>query len=165
MPNYTNYAVGVITAISEMKAPLRQCTIDVGAASPITVVTNASNVRLDSRVVVACIGAIVPSTADSDDGTTITRTTVGGVPSEGMLCDPLMLGWNNNEGVAVYLSGEFPIGSPPPETKPGAHAASSAEPLPASNELGLFEKKLSKDEKKKAAAAKKAAKKAAKDTA
>jgi tRNA-binding EMAP/Myf-like protein len=163
MPNYSNYQVGVITELTELKAPLRKCLIDVGdSAGPISVVTNASNVRLESRVVVARVGAVVPATADAEDGTVISKTTVGGETSEGMLCDAKMLGWNNNEGVAVYLSDEFAVGSEPPATKPGAPGAAAAAELPASNEPGLFEKKLTKEEKKALAQAKREAKKAAK---
>ena len=161
MPNYSNYVVGVITSITEMKVPLRWCQIDVGGDSPVTVVTNAGNVRLSSRVVVAMIGAVVPSTADEETGTVITKTTVGGVQSEGMLCDAKMLGWNNNEGVAVYLDDSFPVGASPPDSKPGARAA--VEEAVADAGPGLFEKKMSKEEKKAAAAAKRAAKKAGKE--
>jgi len=54
--------------------------------SPITVVTNAPNVEVGKRVVVATEGAVVGDV-------TIKPTTVGGKKSEGMLLDSPNLGW------------------------------------------------------------------------
>lgn len=165
---YSNFHVGVITALSELKPPLRRCTVDVGRSEPISVVTNASNVREGSRVVVACVGAVVPAGADPDSGTLIARTTVGGAPSEGMLCDAPMLGWGAaNANAAVRVPDSFAVGSEPPASKPRGDGggAPAEEAAPASSEPGLFEKKLTKEEKKAAAAAKREAKKAAKAAA
>jgi len=96
----------------------------------------------------------------------VTKANVGGVISEGMLCDSRMLGWiGGAQGVAVNLPDSCDVGSAPPSSKPRAGGASneSAEAEPAAPLPGLFEKKLSKEEKKKLAAEKKAQKKAAKE--
>lgn len=63
--------------------------MDVGGAAdgPVVVVTNAPNVRLESRVAVALVGAVVGDV-------TVTKSKVGGRTSEGMLCDSTMLGWS-----------------------------------------------------------------------
>lgn len=97
----------------------------------------------------------------------VTKATVGGVISEGMLCDSRMLGWvGGAQGIAVNLPNNFEIGSAPPSSKPrpndggsgGTESIEAAAPAP-----GLFEKKLSKEEKKKLAAERKAKRKAAKE--
>ncbi len=99
----------------------------------------------------------------------VTKATVGGIISEGMLCDSRMLGWvGGAQGIAVNLPDSFDIGSVPPSSKPrpnngesqsGGGSAESSLPV----EPGLFEKKLSKEEKKKLAAERKAKRKAAKE--
>ena len=156
-----NYTIGVITDLVELKAPLRACTIDVGSESPVTVVTNAKNVRTNSRVVVAMIGATVHSGGEEIE---IKSTMVGGTKSAGMLCDEKMLDWGTTVGVAVQAPDSLPIGGDVPDENPNkprnvvpeatVAAAAAAEP-------GLFDKKLSKEEKKALAAQKRAAKKAA----
>ncbi|GMH53610.1 hypothetical protein TL16_g01489 [Triparma laevis f. inornata] len=161
--SYENYKVGLITALTDLKKPLRSLTIDVGSSSPITVVTNAPNVRVSSRIVVATLGAIVPSGADpEEDGViTISRTSVGGVMSEGMVCDSKILNWvGGGEGVAVQVPDTFDLGVEPPSSKPrmdGKPADSGVEGgmegLSVEAEP-LFEKKMTKEEKKAAAKAK-----------
>ena len=101
-----------------------------------------------------------------DDGEMmeVRKATVGGVISEGMLLDSMMLGWSGGaKGVAVNLPESFKCGDQPPPEKPRpgggeSEAVPEISPLP-----GLFEKKLTKEEKKKLAAERKAKRKAAKD--
>lgn len=100
----------------------------------------------------------------------IQKTSVGGVMSEGMLCDSRMLGWvGGADGIAAQIPDTFPLGSAPPETKPrndaGTSIESSLPQIPAVDVKPLFEKKLSKEEKKKLADEKRKAKKAAKESA
>lgn len=95
----------------------------------------------------------------------VKKTAVGGVMSEGMLCDSRMLGWQGGaEGIAVQIPESFEIGACPPSSKPRLQEAE--EPTP-SNALDsgscLFEKKLSKEEKKRIAEEKRKAKKALKE--
>ena len=96
----------------------------------------------------------------------IKKTTVGGVVSEGMLCDSRMLGWSGGAaGIAVQIPESIALGKAPPATKPrmdggGADEESSA---PAAQVEGLFEKKLTKEEKKKLAEERRKARKAAKE--
>ena len=114
--------------------------------------------------------APVGSTFENDAGEEITvqKTAVGGVMSEGIFCDSKMLGWAGGAaGVAAQIPESVAIGESPPATKPrpgGAGSATTAtEPLPASNAEGLFEKKLSKEEKKKLTEERRKARKAAKE--
>jgi phenylalanyl-tRNA synthetase beta chain len=98
------------------KDKLTRLLVDVGAGDPITVVTNAPNVKVGAKVVVALIGARL---GDAEDGTLVERTKVGGVTSDGVLCDAAALGWGTaNKGRAVVLPNDFEIGSAPPAEKP-----------------------------------------------
>ena len=96
----------------------------------------------------------------------IQKTSVGGVMSEGMLCDARMLGWvGGAEGIAAQIPDSFPLGSAPPASKPRTDNTSNDVPAdtPAVEVKPLFEKKLTKEEKKKIADEKRKAKKAAKE--
>ena len=90
--------------------------VNIGDANELQIVTNATNVKVGSRIAVALIGTVI---GDSDDGELVKRTTVGGVPSHGMVCDGPMLGWGStNKGRAALLPEACAIGSVPPSTKP-----------------------------------------------
>lgn len=171
MVDTSEYKVGVILENhhdqrtkkgGDSSKPLRVCKVDVGEEDKtLTVVTSASNVRKGSRVVVALVG----STVMGEDGEEIkiTKTSVGGVMSEGMLCDSKMLGWSGGaEGIAAQLPESYPIGSAPPATKPRPKEespAAAAGPV----EDGLFAKRLTKEEKKKLSEEKREARKAGKE--
>jgi tRNA-binding EMAP/Myf-like protein len=118
------------------------------------------------RIVVAPVGSTVVD--ESGEDISIQKTSVGGVMSEGMLCDARMLGWvGGAEGIAAQIPDSYPLGSEPPATKPRTDNASSEvspSDLPAVEVKPLFEKKLTKEEKKKLADEKRKAKKAAKET-
>lgn len=98
----------------------------------------------------------------------ITKASVGGVVSEGMFCDSSMLGWSGGgHGVAAQVPDNFPIGSAPPAEKPrpkdpNASVIDSAEEQKFPEVKGLFEKKLTKEEKKKLAEERKKKRKEAK---
>lgn len=132
-------------------------------ACTITVVTSASNVREGSRVAVAPVGSQV--LAEDGSEITVQRTAVGGVTSEGMLCDSRMLGWvGGAAGVAVQIPDSIEIGACPPNEKPRVNFEKDKESeIPAVEVKPLFEKKLTKEEKKKLAEEKRKAKKAAKE--
>lgn len=176
MADISEYRVGLILAVSEADGSskkagksLKVCSIDMGAggADPITVVTSAPNVREGSRVAVAPVGSTVMT--EEGDELQITKTVVGGVASEGMLCDSRMLGWSGGAaGIAVQIPDSIPLGSPPPSSKPrmggGGGGGDDTPAVPTGPVAdGLFAPKLSKEEKKKLAAEKRAAKKAAKE--
>ena len=95
----------------------------------------------------------------------VKKASVGGVLSEGMLCDSYMLGWKGGgRGMAAILPDSCEVGSVPPDSKPrggGQLKEDSSVVAPAAP--GLFEKKLTKEEKKKLAEEKRRARKAAKE--
>ena len=174
MVDTSQYKVGVVLSVENKtvpgKKPLKVCSIDVGnndsGGGPITVVTNATNVRDGSRIVVAPIGSCVMD--ESGEEITIKKTVVGGTISEGMLCDARMLGWGSgNSGIAAQVPESFAPGSCPPTTRPsggggGGGVTTGEGEVVAPAAPGLFEKKLSKEEKKALAKAKRDAKKEAK---
>ena len=124
-----------------------------------SIVTNAPNVTEDKvgqRLVVALEGAEdIPGVEG-----TVGKARVGGVLSEGMLCDGKML-WGGSAGTAVFLDDDHAVGGAPPASRPRPKQAGEAPPPIAAGE-GLFAKKLSKEEKKAAAKAAKEARKAKK---
>jgi tRNA-binding EMAP/Myf-like protein len=163
-----DYRVGVVESMDESGGKgtkaLKICQVDIGAADGnlITVVTSAANVREKSRLAVAPIGSTVLT--PSGEGMLITKTSVGGVMSEGMFCDAKMLAWlGGTEKVAAQIDASVPVGAPPPLNKPRPQHEVVETVLPESQVQGLFEKKLSKEEKKKLAEEKKKARKAAKE--
>ena len=167
MANISDYKVGRVVSVEECSTckksnkRLYACRIDIGADAEISVVTAASNVRQDSRVVVAPINSYI---SKNGEDVKVTKATVGGVVSEGMLCDSDMLGWSGGaKGVAVQVPESFSLGDAPPSSKPRMDGGGkSSGELPVSNEPGLFEKKLSKEERKKLAEEKRKARRAAK---
>jgi tRNA-binding EMAP/Myf-like protein len=156
------FVVGLVAVLESVagKDKLSKLTVDVGAAEQLTIVTNASNVSEGSRVVVAMLGT------ELSDGTVVKKASVGGVVSEGMLCDAPMLSWvGGGAGAAAIVPDSFAPGDAPPASRPRMDLPKAETPaMPAVEVKPLFEKKLTKEEKKAAAAAKKAeraAKKAA----
>lgn len=144
------------------KDKLSVVVVDAGAGAELKVVTNASNVAEGALVVVAPPGSVLR------DGTEVAKAVVGGVASEGMLCDAPALGWaGGGAGAAALLpANKFAPGDTPPEKRPRMDGKEEEEKPAAAGpkpEDCLFEKKLSKEEKKALAAAKREAKKKAKE--
>ena len=168
-----SFVAGKIVACEKVagKDKLSKLSVDVGsdAGGELTIVTNAPNVEEGKFVVVATVGCEV-------NGEPVKKATVGGVPSEGMLCDAPMLGWKGGgAGNAALLpdDGSFAPGDAPPPERPRldkAKESGGGQVMPGQEAAPLFElkTKLSKEEKKAEAARKKAereAKKAAKKAA
>lgn len=123
MSGRSEYKVGVVLSVEECSKSkggktLRACKVNIGDAdNPITVVTAASNVRDNSRIVVAPVGSTVLD--ESGEAMQIKKTSVAGVMSEGMFCDSPMLGWKGGaQGVAATVPDTYDVGSAPPSEKP-----------------------------------------------
>merc|ERR1719341_2778496 len=98
------------------KDKLTKLKVQVGEGKEVTIVTNAKHCDPEKVVVVALVGAKVP-TMDQP----VEKAVVGGVRSEGMLCDCPMLGWSGGAaGQAVFLPCDFNPGDQPPESRPRA---------------------------------------------
>ena len=162
------YLAGLVLECEGVKGKdkLKELKVDVGQDEPLTIVTNAANVEVGKRVVVATIGA------ELKDESKVKKAMVGGVTSEGMLCDGPMLGWQGGgAGAAALLPESFKPGEAPPRSRPRLDGGGDddAPAAPAAKSTGpgvdsLFEKKLTKEEKK-AAQEKKKAERAAKKAA
>ncbi len=70
---------------------LSVCTVDVGAEEPLQIVCGAANVDAGQKVVVAKVGAVMPS------GLVIKDAELRGVPSTGMICSAKELNLPNGE--------------------------------------------------------------------
>jgi tRNA-binding EMAP/Myf-like protein len=162
-----DYRVGVVESMEESGGKgtkaLKICQVNIGDPDNlITVVTSAPNVRTKSRLAVAPVGSTVLT--PQGEGMLISKTSVGGVMSQGMFCDSKMLAWpGGTEGIAAQIDEGVAVGAPPPLNKPRPLHAEEITILPESEVKGLFEKKLTKEEKKKLAEEKKKARKAAKE--
>mmetsp|Transcript_15559 Transcript_15559/g.33616 ORF Transcript_15559/g.33616 Transcript_15559/m.33616 type:complete len:175 (-) Transcript_15559:1420-1944(-) len=169
MADTSSYKVGLVLSVDDKSSKggktLKACSVDIGNEEPVTVVTAASNVREGSRIVIAPVGSTIIN--DEGEEQTLTKATVGGIPSEGMFCDARMLGWGSGSaGIAAQVPDSFNPGDAPPKTKPGAPGSKSEEAsVPSVEVQGLFEKKLSKEEKKALAAKKREEKRKAKEAA
>jgi tRNA-binding EMAP/Myf-like protein len=164
----SQYKVGVIVSLQECSKSknnsksLRACQIDIGEDAHVTIVTSATNVREGSRVAVALAGSTVVLEGEE---ITVSRTSIGGTMSDGMICDSKLLGWTGGAaGVAQVIPDECPLGLPPPKQKPRPQGTSieGSEPPSDTTVKGLYEKKLSKEEKKKLAEERKKARMAKK---
>mmetsp|Transcript_26225 Transcript_26225/g.47580 ORF Transcript_26225/g.47580 Transcript_26225/m.47580 type:complete len:177 (+) Transcript_26225:79-609(+) len=169
MADISQYKVGIVLSVENKggsgKKPLKACSVNIGGEEAITVATSASNVREGSRIVIAPIGSTIIN--DSGEEQILKKTSVGGIPSEGMFCDAGMLGWGSGaSGIAAQVPDTYEPGSSPPSSKPGAPpkngSGGGGSDVPAVEVKGLFEKKLTKEEKKKLAEEKRKARKAAK---
>ncbi len=109
-PSRENYVVGrVLAAVQHPNADrLRVCTVELGDATPATIVCGAPNVAAGQTVAVARPGAQLP------DGRTLGAAKLRGVVSEGMILatDEIALG-GDHAGIMVLEEG------PPPGTPLG----------------------------------------------
>ena len=82
------------------------CKVDVGAGAPIQIVTGADNIFEGAYVPVVLDGGRVPGPLHGHEkeegGSVIKAGKLRGVESDGMLCGPQELGWDDK--VAPYIS-------------------------------------------------------------
>uniref|UniRef100_A0A6U0AYE0 tRNA-binding domain-containing protein n=1 Tax=Ostreococcus sp. 'lucimarinus' TaxID=242159 RepID=A0A6U0AYE0_9CHLO len=135
---------------------LRLLTIDCGGDAPLKIATNAPNVDVGKKIVVARAGATLR------DGTRVTARRVGGVVSEGVVCDSTMVGWSGGgAGTAALLPRDHALGARAPKTRPRLDGKTTDEGArdAAARET---QKAREREEKKAALAAKRAARDAKK---
>ena len=114
---YKGIVAGLVTSIEELSNQLKACTVDVGAGTSVSVVTNATNVAEGARVCVAKVGARLPAAGDGE--VVVAKRSVGGRTSDGMLCDAPALGWSGGgAGAAALLPPSFAPGDRPPDRRP-----------------------------------------------
>ncbi|MDR0841045.1 MAG: phenylalanine--tRNA ligase subunit beta [Christensenellaceae bacterium] len=107
----TNVVVGKITALTRHPNAdkLQVCTLDIGEAEPVTIVTGAANVFEGALVPVALNDAVLVG------GVEIHTTTMRGVRSEGMLCSGKELGITGEDYPGAGVNGILILqGAPKP---------------------------------------------------
>lgn len=98
-PFFSNVVVGEVLIVEPHPSAdrLRVCQVNVGGKEPLAIVCGASNVAVGIHVPVALIGAKLPG------GTTIEKSKLRGVVSEGMLCSARELGLAETaEGLMIF---------------------------------------------------------------
>ncbi len=98
-PPFTQVVVGVITRVAPHPDAdrLRVCSVDIGSERPLQIVCGAPNAAVGMRVACALEGATLPG------GQVITRTTMRGVESQGMLCSASELGLSEDASGLLAL--------------------------------------------------------------
>ncbi|KAK9867845.1 hypothetical protein WJX84_006601 [Apatococcus fuscideae] len=92
---------------------LKKCKVSTGDGT-LQVVTNAQNVAVGMHVILAPVGARVPSS-----GMLVEERPVMGAKSQGMLCSAFNIGWLDTEaGVLAELPQGSTLGEPCPEDPP-----------------------------------------------
>jgi phenylalanyl-tRNA synthetase beta chain len=89
---------------------LRVCQVDIGAATPSTIVCGAPNVKTGLSVPVATLGTFLPKV--QPDGLKIKPAKLRGVASAGMICSLAELGLaKESEGIHSFADADLPPGS------------------------------------------------------
>ncbi len=83
---------------------LRLCKVSIGAADLVDIVCGASNVRVDLRIPVATVGAVLPGNFK------IKKSKLRGEPSHGMLCSEAELGLADSAEGLMELADDAPVG-------------------------------------------------------
>ena len=98
------------------KDRLKVVTVDIGDDTILTIATNAPNIREGTRTCVALIGSTIEIGGQTE---MVKKTNVGGIISEGMICDSVMLGWTGGAaGLAVQIPSSYDLGTSAPTSKP-----------------------------------------------
>eukprot|EP00757_Euglenozoa_sp_SAG-D1_P018403 gene18403-5894_t len=113
---YDNIVVGRILECEENKK-LFKLAVDVGGDEVVQIVSNAKHLDVGRLVVVAKVGAVLGD--QDDDDAVVKAKAVGGIRSEGMLCNAPMLGWvGGDAGAAAKVPEDYSPGDAPPEKRP-----------------------------------------------
>jgi tRNA-binding EMAP/Myf-like protein len=128
---FENYKIGRIVRVEPVakSKDLKLCHVDVSGDGNddnlLPIVTNAKYAEAGWKVIVACIGAVVPAGAtvsaegDDEDAMRVVKKNISGVESRGMLCDCQMLGWTGGaKGFIQQLPDSFNFGDAIPDSRP-----------------------------------------------
>ncbi|MFB6348427.1 phenylalanine--tRNA ligase subunit beta [Moraxella sp. ZJ142] len=109
-PPFGGVVVGQVLACEQHPDAdrLRVTKVDIGTGEQLQIVCGAPNVRVGLKVVVATIGAVLPS--DDDKGFKIKKGKLRGVESQGMLCGASELGLEDKIDGLMELAADAPIG-------------------------------------------------------
>lgn len=105
--NLDHLCVGLVQSVTRHPNAdrLNVCQVNVGNGdAPLTIVCGGANVRVNLKVAVANIGAILPGNIH------IKRSTIRGVESHGMLCSTSELGLSETSNGIMELPDDAPVG-------------------------------------------------------
>jgi phenylalanyl-tRNA synthetase beta chain len=108
---------GVVVAkvLEVMRHPnaerLTVCKVDAGTGAALNIVCGAPNVAAGIKVPCALVGATLPPAEAGQPPLTISRATMRGVESEGMLCSARELQLSDDHSGLLILDAETPVGS------------------------------------------------------
>jgi phenylalanyl-tRNA synthetase beta chain len=107
-PPFSGVVVGRVLSVARHPDAdkLSVCEVDVGGASPLTIVCGAPNVAAGMKAPCALPGAELPG------GATIGVATMRGVRSHGMLCSARELGLSEDHSGLLALADDAPAGAP-----------------------------------------------------
>ncbi|MDO8262318.1 MAG: phenylalanine--tRNA ligase subunit beta [Gallionella sp.] len=111
-PAFNNVVVAeVLEVVKHPNADrLNVCQVNVGEASPLTIVCGAANVAVGVKVPCARIGAVLPPSSDNEKGFVIRQAKVRNVESFGMLCSEKELGLAEESQGLWLLPTDAPVG-------------------------------------------------------
>ena len=89
---------------------LQLCIVDIGGGERFEVVCGAPNARAGLKGVFARAGSYIPGS-----GSTLKKSKIRGVESNGMLCSERELGLSDEHEGIIELGGDFAVGSPAAE--------------------------------------------------
>lgn len=119
---FVKFVVGNIKQVAANGKKCKTLLADVGNDMDVQIVTNAKHIESGEIIVVALEGAVIPAGCDRNDpnATIVTKTSINGTVSYGILCDAPALGWvGGAAGVPQKLNPvEFRPGDLPPISRP-----------------------------------------------
>jgi len=105
-PPFSDVVIALVRAVTRHPnaAKLTVCDVEIGGGRLLSIVCGAPNVAAGVKVACALEGALLPGDVR------ITRATIRGVASHGMLCSARELGLSDDHGGLLLLTGDAPIG-------------------------------------------------------
>ncbi len=111
-PPFTHVVVGEVLSVERHPNAdkLNVCQVNVGAATPLSIVCGAPNVRVGIKVPCAMVGAVLPAAAEGGEPFHIKLGVLRGVESQGMLCSARELKLSEDHGGLLVLSDAAVVG-------------------------------------------------------
>jgi phenylalanyl-tRNA synthetase beta chain len=111
-PPFTHVVVGEVLSIERHPNAdkLNVCQVNVGAATPLSIVCGAPNVRVGIKVPCAMVGAVLPPAAEGGEPFAIKLGMLRGVESQGMLCSARELKLSEDHGGLLVLADTAVVG-------------------------------------------------------
>ena len=103
---FSGVVIGEVLAVSPHPQAdrLRVCKVSAGVTEPLTIVCGAPNVETGMKAPLALEGGVLP------DGTKISKSSLRGVESFGMLCSAKELGMEDSQDGLMALPFDAPVG-------------------------------------------------------